>query len=401
MSELIQKNDSRAAIRWKLLTGASALALTAYVSSGAMAMADDSDRPQVWIELGGQLSRLEDGQEAFSPPNMDGRTSIFTPSQKFEQPPLFSLDENGAISFQPENSDWVFSASIRYGRSADRRNVRQQSNPAPFSKYYITGAYQKQIEKVRQPYAARFADTKARSSEHHSILDFQVGKDVGLGLFGGADASSTVNLGIRFAQFASKSNIAVRSNPDWHFNYRYLRTAYPSFPTSIFKGVFPTTTKIPEGQAYHSNAASLRVSRNFHGIGPSLSWKASAPFAGNTKDGELALDWSVNAAGLFGRQRTKVGHQASGRYHSPLAGQGEHVVTYNPAPVSLTRSRNVMVPNVGGSVGLSYRMDDFKINFGYRVDMFFNAIDGGIDARKNENRGFNGPYASISVGLGD
>ena len=33
MSELIQKNDNRATIRWKLLTGASALALTAYVSS--------------------------------------------------------------------------------------------------------------------------------------------------------------------------------------------------------------------------------------------------------------------------------------------------------------------------------------------------------------------------------
>ena len=42
MSELIQKHDNRATIRWKLLTGASALALTAYVSSTAMAGAEDA-----------------------------------------------------------------------------------------------------------------------------------------------------------------------------------------------------------------------------------------------------------------------------------------------------------------------------------------------------------------------
>ena len=47
------------------------------------------------------------------------------------------------------------------------------------------------------------------------------------------------------------------------------------------------------------------------------------------------------------------------------------------------------------------RYADAKISFGYSADFFFGAIDGGIDARKNENRGFYGPYASISIGLGD
>ncbi len=44
---------------------------------------------------------------------------------------------------------------------------------------------------------------------------------------------------------------------------------------------------------------------------------------------------------------------------------------------------------------------DAKISLGYKADFFFGAIDGGIDARKNENRAFFGPYASISIGLGD
>ena len=71
------------------------------------------------------------------------------------------------------------------------------------------------------------------------------------------------------------------------------------------------------------------------------------------------------------------------------------------APPAVTRSRNVTVPNIGGFAGLSYRYSDAKLSLGYKADFFFNAIDGGIDARKNENRAFYGPYASISIGLGD
>ena len=102
MSELIQKHDNRATIRWKLLTGVSALALTAYVSSGVTARAEDGNQPQIWIELGGTLSRLQDGQETFAPPIMDNRPSILSPSAKFDKSPLYGIDEFADISFQPE-----------------------------------------------------------------------------------------------------------------------------------------------------------------------------------------------------------------------------------------------------------------------------------------------------------
>ena len=49
------------------------------------------------------------------------------------------------------------------------------------------------------------------------------------------------------------------------------------------------------------------------------------------------------------------------------------------------------VPNVGGFAGLSFNYADAKISFGYKADFFFGAIDGGIDTRKNENRGFSAP----------
>ena len=60
-----------------------------------------------------------------------------------------------------------------------------------------------------------------------------------------------------------------------------------------------------------------------------------------------------------------------------------------------------MVPNIGGFAGISWRLPTAKVSIGYRADFFFNAIDGGIAARKSENRGFYGPFASISIGIGD
>ena len=385
MSELIQKRDNRATIRWKLLTGVSALALTAYVSSAGLAHAEDSDRPQVWIELGGQLSRLDDGQEAFSPPLMDSRPSIFSPSQKFEKPPVYGLDEFGAILFQPDNSNWVFSASIRYGRSAADRHVVQNTDPKPFEKYFLGRPY------FANPVAQKFAETKAHNSERHEILDFEAGKDVGLGLFRSKDITSIISAGVRFAQFESKTNVSLKSDPDWHFNYKY--------PTFVH-------IEITNGQPFHSNWASMTAQRSFHGMGPTLSWKASAPLAGNVQDGAIILDWGLNAALLFGRQRTRTHHQTTARYFNisrPILSHSAvpHTISRFPATPDHARSRNIAVPNVGGLAGLSFVYSDAKISFGYRADFFFGAMDTGIDARKSTTLGFHGPYASISVGLGD
>jgi len=400
MSEPINKNDNRATIRWKLLTGASALALTAYVASPGLAEADDASRPQIWIELGGQLSGLDDGQETFSPKflNSPARPSIFSPSQKVEGPSHFSIDKNGKLSFQPDNSDWAFSASVQYGRSSRKRQVHQQTYPQPFVKYYYNSYVSRsnpnggrhKVHNTAWPKNAKFADTDAQNSERHFILDFQAGKDVGLGMFGSA-ASSTVNFGVRFAQFSSKTDIALKSNPDWQFDYKYL---------PFLKNYGLLSSKIAYGSAYHSNAASLTARRSFRGVGPSLSWNASAPFAGDVQNGQLTVDWGINVSLLFGRQRARTHHQTIGRYHAPGLKYHPRAITYqNPVTPDHTRSRNVTVPNVGGFAGLSLRYEDAKVSFGYKADFFFNAMDGGIDTRKNENRGFFGPYVSISVGF--
>ena len=379
MSELTNVKTGRSDLRWKLLTSVSALTLIAIVSAMPEAKADDTDQPTVWIELGGQLSRLSDAQETFSPPLMAGRPSSLSPSATFEKLPLYSIDETGKIAFEPSGSNWVFSGSVRFGRSGSNRDARQETNPKPFVEYVPSGTQTAKI--VFNPVASQFADTTVHNNEQHLIADFQVGRDVGFGMFG----SSVLNFGVRFAQFNSKSNIALQSDPDWHFTYKYL-------PNGV----------VLLHQAFHTNRANLLAERSFHGIGPSLSWNGSAPFAGNPQNGELSFNGGLNAAVLFGRQRAKIHHQSTGRYR-PLvlgSGAGPFYVTSQPLPVNKTRARTVTVPNVGGFAGLTFRLQDFKVSAGYRADLFFGAMDGGIDAAKKENRGFYGPFASVSVGLG-
>lgn len=442
MSELINKHDNRATIRWKLLASASAVALlaSAFTASEVLAADSDSDRPLFWIELGGQLDKLNSAQEEFSPPFI---ASITKPgllsALNVQQPAGYALDAHSKITFQPEDSDWAFSASVQFGRSRSVRHHHQQTAnaripvnfaiqfPPPYSAFgpkYVGPKYYYPYQHVR------FSDGTARESEHHIILDFQAGKDVGLGLFG-SHGSSTLSAGVRIAQFASKSKVTLRALPDLQYPTTpiYSKYAFNQFKSATVN--------------FHAYSASAEMRRSFRGLGPSLSWDASVPFAGNSESGTLTFDWGVNAAVLFGRQRAKghhqtniqtyhmtqwvtkggargatTGNQKNGFFTNPSARKcgfagypsycqfGNYHYTNDAVgsktiPGAFDRSRNVTVPNLGGFAGISFRYSNAKVSFGYKADFFFNAIDGGIDTRKTENRGFFGPYASISIGLGD
>ena len=78
MSELMNKTDR--GLRWNLLTTASTAALLGFFFGPVAARANENaDKPTVWIELGGQLSRMDNGEEVFAPAFLDTRPSIFAP----------------------------------------------------------------------------------------------------------------------------------------------------------------------------------------------------------------------------------------------------------------------------------------------------------------------------------
>jgi len=393
MSELIQKADNRATIRWKLLTGASALALTLYVSSPAKA---EDTHPLIWLDLGGQAEMVQGLNSPFTAdfmnttPDPDSYTKdIFSNNQR---PPRFVFGFDGKVSFQPEDSNWVFSAGIRYGRGhASRHEHRQGAEPLAYETG-LGGTYTKVLYPI---FAAPLADVQGRMDESHAIVDFSAGKDVGLGGLG-HNIDSSISAGVRFAQFKASSGVAISARP--HIGYVHL--------TAIVGFHIPWPT-------FYQYFLTGETERSFKGVGPSLSWTASAPLAGNAEHGELSLDWGINGAVLFGRQSAKVSHTTEAYYlsqrHCIRTRRGvcnRYRPTYVPIPSksgsnSDMRSRRVTVPNIGGFVALTARYGDAKVSIGYRIDSFLNAMDTGIDARKNSNLTFNGPYASISIGLGD
>ncbi|HVP86426.1 MAG TPA: hypothetical protein VMS78_17025 [Rhizomicrobium sp.] len=394
MSELIN-GCGRTAFRGQFLATASALALAACIAATDTAKAEDTDRPTVWIELGGQMEMSQGMTSPFTAPFMSITPTpevyqgvSFTDSQKSAR---FTIGGEGKITIQPEDSDWKFSAAIRYGRSNATRHKHSQSLAAPirfdgsFSYTYAGQQYHQTYIYTKQFETARIADTETHNSEQHVVLDFVAGKDVGLGLLGRHDLS-TISAGVRFASFTSQSKALITARPEVLPFTQIIHTS--------FNGNRPFLLA-----SFHQYTMVASATRSFRGIGPTVSWDASTTLLGHEDSAKLTFDWGVNAAALFGRQKAKIDHST----HSYKEMQGNFAPTpyaslYNHVEHT-ARSRSVAVPNLGGFAGLSVRYPNAKVSFGYRADFFFGAMDTGIDERHTKDVGFSGPYASISVGL--
>jgi iron complex outermembrane receptor protein len=390
----------------------------------------DNGKPPLWIELGGSFSNLSDARQTFDPAFLSAYAPNDLKSPLFvEHAPHYGFDEEATVSFQPNAGDWIFSAGIRYGRSAANAKQHQQfANPGdPVAIPASHSIVSRPIYYTFYPtHHQKFADALAHQSETHSIMDFMVGKDVGLGLFG-LDGSSIVSGGIRVAQFVSKSNINFNAEPDVN---------YPTAPITDFSEKYKLNHQA--NIRFHNYSALASDKESFHGLGPKLDWKASTPVIGDEADGEVAVDWGANFAVLFGRQKAGGSHQTTTksyyasyfkrhvgglntghRFKNPYNGYfmnknfctapvsggcqgfGNIIPTHQATNIRThNRSRMVAVPNLGAFVGLSMKYNNAKVSFGYRADEFFGAMDGGIDTYKSYNRGFFGPFASISIGLG-
>jgi len=379
MSELTNTSSRDKQFLWQLLNTASALVLIGAAGTVSVAKAAEDDRPTVWIELGGALQRVGTSEERYAPPFL---SQTPRPGPETIDPlsvghlPRSAFEGEGKITFQPEGSSWSFSAAARFGRSKAHQSLHQQSQASGPVAQPPAGSpiYQTIFE---------YIDTTKTSSENHTVLDFQVGKDVGLGLFG--KGLSTFNLGVRFAQFNAKSSTTFGSDPN---AAQYIQT-FQLFPGYTFA--------VLTGSVYELHRAAAAASRKFHGIGPSLSWNNSTPLVGSEPDGEIVLDWGVNAALLFGRQTADIHHQSMSLHN----GRGVARITSYPDPgTDRHRSRSLAVPNVGGFAGVTYRLQNLKISAGYRADFFFGAMDGGLDTRRTEDEKFYGPFATVSIGLG-
>ena len=364
-------------------------------------------KPQFWLTLGGNYNmNLYASTDPYDPlaaanfPNGGNPTppwpsTLPTPAQ-LQKTPGSGFDWQGALTYQPEGSDWKLKAGIRYGRSFHNNTFHESVNAGTksgisfFGRYYSC-AFFNQLATINPKYGTiaqlcyhgnlkEFDDSVNRSTEHHTILDFTLGKDVGLGSFNG-----TVAAGVRVAQFNSNAMLHLGAGPHYNLDVNVFAKYHELYE-------FASTDN-----------------RSFHGIGPELTWDGSNRLFGGESEGEVTLDWGVNAAMLFGKQSAIFSHVVK---HCRVDGFGTLSVceggtisgVADPRIVEPTdnvnRSHNVTVPNLGGYAGLSVKYHDAKVSLGYRADTFFNAIDGGQYAVDKKDRGFYGPYFNISLGLG-
>jgi hypothetical protein len=384
MSELINNTATGGQFTRQLLATASSLALVAIAAQGAQAQ--DEKHPTVWIEVGAQLERIDSDQAPFAPAFA---TKSFEPYNFVsplgsQRPARYAVGGDLNLIFTPDHSDWVFQAGIRYGRANSTRNLQHQSNiatPFPNIKYKLNPTlYPTPIVTAT---GARFSFAETRNRQTHAVLDFQAGKDVGLGVLGG---SSVISAGVRYAAFNTKSDVRLTARP----------TVTISKTSFLFPSAYVPITKHPD------YFMSGHVARSFQAIGPSLAWSGSAPFLGSPDSVELIFDWGVNGALLFGRQKASGTHETNKALESFSYFQGDlpHIQPVYSTTKPFNRSRSVVVPNVGALAGLSFRYANAKVSFGYRADFFFGAMDTGIDVRRTGDVNFHGPFAKVSIGLG-
>lgn len=363
-------------LRGRLLSTVSCLTLLvgAWGAGPSFAAEQTDDRPTVWIELGAQIEKIRGAGDSYSPPfasevTAAGLESPVDPQRALGQ----SLGGEGTLTFQPEGSSWKFAASVRYGRANGGSNKHEQTAGGP--RPVVVGTYHGYFTPAHG--TATFSETRVKNSASNFVLDFQAGRDLGLGLFG-AGSEGSLNVGVRFAQFVSKQRVDMNAAPDFYF------------PTNPIK------------YAYHRHAYQVtsQIDRSFHGIGPSISWNGFAPVVGDPSNADFTVDWGLNAAVLFGRQKVAGHHQSTVDYYKGKVFQYNSHISHFERSGNPNRSRAVISPNVGGFLGASLRFPNAKLSLGYRADFFFGAMDDGVDARNTENLGFHGPFATISIGLG-
>ncbi len=344
------------------------------------------------VEVGGQVERSDAPYEPPAPDIAAAFSDTLLPKDLFNRDLDTGDSRSLKLTWRPQGSPWSVSAGLRYGKTnndtahfqAEEEGDGGCAFGGPYA--YLCPIYEYYYGFSPYFYSTTWADASVRSAEEHTIVDFAVGRDVGLG----GVSKSTVSAALRYGEFKSDSKGEFRGVPSWYVPDGWLPFAGPA--------KYPAT-----GDFY---AADIREHREFKGVGPVISWDAAKSLWESDRAGHVDVDWSIGAGVLFGKQKTQVtGTQAHAqfvgdyvqfRYASPNDFDDPAVTPLGIEP----RSKSVSVPVVDVSLGLSYEVQRIKLSTGYRWERYYDALDGGYSETKKYDRTIDGPYFRLSVGFG-
>ncbi|HEX5775411.1 MAG TPA: TonB-dependent receptor, partial [Caulobacteraceae bacterium] len=346
------------------------------------------------VELGGQVQRHDAPNETLQPQSFVDLPGSLNAADDLQGRELDWGDGRSVrLTFRPANTPWAISAGVRYGRTNQSTPFLRTEQidllpicaaPAYAAPYFCAPDgpfYRPDLANYR---AVNWSDLSARDREEHTIVDFTVGRDFGLGGL----ANSAVSAGLRYGEFSASTRMEGRARSDFE----------------------PTEGWYFYGVGLTDYSTDLRAEREFTGTGPMLTWDAAAALLGDERTGVLALDWSLTGGVLFGKQDTvtsgedmlQPGFGAPFNPYHPLGG-GWPIPADGPPTVfdaTHSRSQDVTVPLVDLSVGLSYGVGRVKVGAGYRWERYFDVLDVGFAEEESGDRTIDGPYFKLSVGFG-
>jgi outer membrane receptor protein involved in Fe transport len=349
------------------------------------------------VEAGAQGQRLDTPGEPLMVPFADAFPNALDP----RRPQTADLDWTDRpelrLTYRPIHSPWKISAGVRYGRIGKDTGLLRQTDIAgpevcaaprtgPNAAFgrslcdptYVRGNFPPghfyNPANLITP-VNRLGSSTVRQ-EDHLVVDFAVGKDIGIGI----TEESSLSVGLRVAKFESSVSGEVNGISDLYVPDGWL-------------GYFST---------FQHYMGSFDGDRKFEGAGPTLSWEASKRLLGAEGAGHLNLDWMLTGGVLFGKQKTTITGADGGEYvrmRYPRAGIG----ALPAVPVTVrdrTAAEDAMVPVVDLSLGLSFNVPGVKLSTGYRWERYFDVLDAGFTEHKSYDRTIDGPYFKVSVGLG-
>ena len=322
------------------------------------------------VEIGGGTDQFGGDAENYTPPWLGDSLNVVGGTLAAQTQDLDWGDTRDVKLTYAPSGGWKVAGAYRFGKTNASHRVAAYGGNPPSHLFAADGPT---LDYDNHGISA------VKDTEAHSILDFEVGRDLGLGAI-----HSAVSAGLRYANFKSTSHVTIDGIADSYI--------VPIVPLKYFPGA-------PRSH-FNAFTNTLDSEREFEGAGPSISWDAALRLWGDDTAGHADVDWSVSGGVLFGKQTTDNNETIWGQYDRGTASNQTRTTLYDETLSTVHRSHNVSVPNVSLTLGLSYSVERVKVSTGYSYDRFFNAIDGGVSEAKSYDRTIQGPYLKLAIGFG-
>lgn len=317
----IDRTHRKSRLFWQVST----IVLLTAVPAAALAAPSEGG---LWVELGGQYT-FDDSSDTQD-------IGAFGVSPKIHPGDGYAV--NGKITYQPEGSPLSYAVGVRYGRTRSRGLSGSYYSSTGDGQYYSASGH----ESIKLT---------------HTVVDFEIGKDVGVGMFG-SHATTTVGVGLRYAHL-----------------------------TTSTRGSFVTASK------YASGSGTFGTKRTSDMVGPRLFFKVSAPLPGSLGSDGLSVSAGAGGGVLYGRNKVTANLDRTTHYFSS-DGDG---TTTRSNHYGFSRSKNKFAPTADGFAQLNWKLPSapLTVSAGYRFDGVFMGLDGGYTSNHQINIIDSGPYLSM------